>query len=118
MNFFLDCRRGLAVSLLLFVPFFTRDLCLAQSSSDSPRKILVRMAPHYPSLAASMALEGTVRADVLVAPDGSMKSASFKGGHPLFVQAAQKALSGWRWEVAPRETHETIDLKFSRPSAD
>lgn len=59
-----------------------------------------------------MRLEGNVRADVLVAPSGKVKSVEIKGGHPLLVQSAQDALRQWKWEPASHESHETVELKF------
>ncbi|MGA7400043.1 MAG: energy transducer TonB [Candidatus Sulfotelmatobacter sp.] len=80
---------------------------------ESARKVLVRVAPQYPSLARSMNIQGVVKADVLVAPNGTVKSVEIKGGHPLFVQSAQNALREWKWEPAPHESHETVELKFT-----
>jgi hypothetical protein len=61
----------------------------AQQPSEGMRKIVTRVPPKYPSLARSMNVQGTVKADVLVAPNGTVKSVEVKGGHPLFVQAAR-----------------------------
>ena len=60
-----------------------------------------------------MNMQGSVKADVMVAPNGTVKTVEIRGGHPLFVQAAQNALREWKWEPAPHETHETVELKFS-----
>jgi TonB family protein len=60
-----------------------------------------------------MNLQGNVKADVVVAPNGSVKSIEIKGGHPLLGQAAQNALREWKWEPAPHETHEAVELKFN-----
>ena len=60
-----------------------------------------------------MNLQGVVGADVLVAPNGSVKLVEVKGGHPLLAQAAQTALREWKWEPAPRETHESVEIRFS-----
>jgi outer membrane biosynthesis protein TonB len=92
--------------LLAPIPAWSQEAATA-------RKVLVKVAPQYSPLARSLAIEGTVKADVIVAPNGTMKSVEFKGGHPLFVQAARNALSHWRWEAGPRETHETVELKFA-----
>jgi protein TonB len=73
----------------------------------------MRTAPQYPALARSMRIEGSVKADVLVAPNGTVKSVEIKGGHPLLVQSAQNALREWKWEPAPHETHELVELKFA-----
>ncbi len=103
----------LAVVALLSAPILISENVLAQERVESTRKILVRVAPQYPNVARAMNIQGTVKADVLVAPNGSMKSVEIKGGHPLFVQAAQNALREWKWEPAAHETHEIVELKFT-----
>lgn len=60
-----------------------------------------------------MNLQGSVKADVLVAPNGTVKSIQIKGGHPLLGQAAESAIREWKWEPTPHETHEIIELKFT-----
>jgi TonB family protein len=85
---------------------------LSQEHSD-PRKILIRITPQYPSLAHSMHIQGSVKTDVLVAPDGTVISVEVKGGHPLLAQSAQNALRGWKWEPAPHQTHEIVELRFT-----
>jgi len=49
---------------------------------------------------------------VLVAPNGSPKSIEVKGGNPVLVQSAEKALRSWKWEPATHATSEAIDLRF------
>jgi TonB family protein len=85
----------------------------AQDASASSRKVVERIVPQYPSVARRMNIQGVVRLDVLVAPNGTVKSVEVRGGHPLLAQAAQNALLQWKWEPAPRETHETIELRFN-----
>ena len=88
----------------------------AQQEAASKRRIVDRAAPAYPPLARSMALEGVVRVEALVAPDGSVKTVDIKGGHPVLAQAAQNAVRHWRWEPAAHESHEVVELKFSPPA--
>jgi TonB family protein len=95
-----------AVSLFTIHPF-------AQEITDANRKIVVKVVPQYPNLARAMRIQGNVRADVLVAPDGKVKSVEVKGGHPLLAQSAQDALRQWKWEPASHETHESVELKFT-----
>ena len=71
------------------------------------------MAPAYPTLARSMALEGIVKLDALVAPDGTVKTVQIKAGHPILVQAAANAVRRWRWEPAAHDSHEVVEVKFS-----
>jgi TonB family protein len=99
----------LALSALILSPVRS----VSQEQSANARKILSRVAPQYPNLARKMRIQGSVKADVLVAPNGSVKSVEIKGGHPLLVQSAQDALHDWKWEPAPHETHEVIELRFS-----
>ena len=96
-----------------FIALSLATVVLSASAQDQgPRKVVTRVAPQYPNMARSMSLQGTVKADVLVAPNGTVKSIEIKGGHPLFGQAAQNALREWKWEPAAHETHEIIELKF------
>jgi len=102
-------RTLLLNGVLLFAP-------IQSHAQDAVRRRLVdRVAPAYPTLARSMALEGIVRVDALVAPDGSVKTVDVKGGHPVLVQAAAIAVRRWKWEAAAHETHELVELKFSPP---
>jgi TonB family protein len=77
------------------------------------RKVVTRTAPVYPDLARTMALQGIVKIEALVAPDGSVKEVAIKGGHPVLAQAAVNTVRRWRWEPAERESREVVELKFS-----
>ena len=112
MKFLLQHRIAIAIWVLVPVNVLAPNRSLSQTSSQGARKVLSQVVPLYPNLARPMRIQGTVKADVLVAPDGSVKSVEIKGGHPLFVQAAQNALRQWKWEAAPHETHEIIELRF------
>lgn len=86
---------------------------VSQDQAEGVRKVLTRVVPQYPSLARTMNIRGNVKVDVLVAPNGTVKSLEVKGGHPLLVQAAQDALRQWKWEPGSHETHETVELRFT-----
>ena len=105
----------IAIAALILVPtlMLAPSHSSGQTASESVRKIITRVAPQYPNLARSMNIQGSVKAEVLVAPNGTVKSVEIKGGHPLLVQSAQNALREWKWEPAPHETHEVVELKFS-----
>lgn len=85
----------------------------AQEASEGSRKVALKVNPQYPAVAHRMGLQGSVRMDVLVAPNGTVKSIELKGGHPMLAEAAQNAVRQWKWEAAPHETHETIEVKFT-----
>src|SRR5256885_10631694 len=80
-----------------------------QDSPDNARKVTNRVTPAYPDLARKMSVKGSVRLEVVVAPNGSVKSISIVGGHPLLVQAAQRAVEKWKWAPAAHESSEAIE---------
>jgi TonB family protein len=96
----------IACSLLVSTP------SISQQASVSKRRVVERTAPGYPTLARNMGLQGTVRVDAVVSPDGSVKMVDVKGGHPVLVQAAATAVRKWRWEPAARESRESVEVKF------
>jgi TonB family protein len=108
-------RSKIAVAALLFVStfFLAPGRMSAQVSAEPVRKIVSKIVPQYPPLARTMSIQGVVRADVLVAPNGTVKSVEVKGGHPLLCQAAQEALRQWKWSPAPHESHESVELRFN-----
>ena len=71
-----------------------------------------RAVPVYPDLARKMQIRGTVRVEVVVAPNGKMKSSQVSGGSPLLAKAAVDAIEKWKWAPAPQETKELIELNF------
>jgi TonB family protein len=97
------------VAAVMLVP----GAVLAQEAAPADRKVVVKVLPQYPGLARAMKIQGLVRADVVVEPNGKVKSVDVKGGHPLLAQSAQDALREWKWEPAAHETHQTVELKFA-----
>jgi outer membrane biosynthesis protein TonB len=97
---------------LLVISFFVSNSASAQEAAEASRKVVTKTLPQYPGLARPLRIQGNVRADVLVAPNGKVKS-EVKGGHPLLVQSAEDALRQWKWEPASHETHEIVELKFT-----
>jgi TonB family protein len=104
-------KRIFVLSCLLFA--FLAGTVHTSIAQESTRKVVTRVSPQYPNIARAMNLQGSVKADVLVAPNGTVKSVQIKGGHPLLGQAAESAIREWKWEPASHETHEIIELKFT-----
>lgn len=94
-------------------------LCLTPTHSRaqeaSKRRLLAHVAAPYPALARNMGLAGIVKVEVLVAPDGSVKTVDIKGGHPVLAQSAANAVRSWKWEAAAHESREVVEVKFSAP---
>ena len=105
-------RQGVFGTLLLAAMLALVPL-QSPAQDSAKRRVLDRPAPIYPALGRSMALQGIVKVDALVAPDGTVKSAEVKGGHPVLAQAAINAVRRWKWETSTHESHEVIELRFS-----
>jgi TonB family protein len=107
-------KNRIAVALFVLLSILTvAPRGSAQGPSESQRKILSRVAPQYPNVARSMNIQGLVRAVALVSPNGSVKAVEVKGGHPVLADAAQNALRQWKFEPAPKESYEIIEIRFT-----
>jgi TonB family protein len=106
------CKLGfyfLAVMLLVPLPrAFAQD-----DGAPAPRKLVKSPKPAYPNLARTMNLSGTVRVEVLVEPNGSVKSLDIKGGNPLLAQSAQSTIREWKWAKAEHPTTEILEIHFT-----
>jgi len=106
-------RLAVALFLLLAGSLFISTLGSAQEVTEANRRIVTKIIPQYPALARAMKIQGNVRIDVLVEPNGKVKSLDPRGGHPVLVQSAEDALRQWKWEPASRESHEIVELRFT-----
>jgi TonB family protein len=76
------------------------------------RKVKTKVSPAYPELARRMSISGVVKVQVVVAPNGTVKSTKVVGGHPLLVNAAVEAVKKWRFEAGSEETAGVVEFKF------
>ena len=81
-------------------------------SEEIVRRAKNRVQPAYPELARKMNITGTVKVQVVVLPNGTVKDARVVGGHPVLAGAALDAARKWRFEPSPAETSGIIDFKF------
>jgi len=86
-------------------------LCARAASTESDRKVLGRVKPIYPELARQMNVSGTVKIEVAVASDGTVKIARPLGGHPLLIKSATEAVRKWRYAPGP-ETTIIVEFQF------
>jgi len=76
------------------------------------RRAKNKVQPVYPELARKMNIAGTVKIEVVVSPNGSVKDARVVGGHPVLASAALHAARKWRFEPAAGESTGIIDFRF------
>jgi TonB family protein len=82
------------------------------SDAEIVRKAKSKVQPVYPDLARKMNITGTVKVQVTVAQNGTVKDAKVLGGHPVLASAALEAVRKWRFEPASVESTGVVDFKF------
>lgn len=109
-------NKGLVALVAVVAALVSACLSVQLLSQDSQNEIVRRakskVQPEYPDLARKMNLTGTVKVEVVVAPNGTVKEAKVVGGHPVLASAALEAVKKWRFEPASVETTGVVDFKF------
>jgi len=82
------------------------------STDETKRKVKSKTMPSYPELARRMNVSGKVKVEVVIAPDGRVKTTRVVGGHPLLVQTCQDALKEWKFVPASEETTQIVECEF------
>ena len=82
------------------------------STDESKRKVKTKVSPIYPELARRMNVAGKVKIEVVISPDGRVKTTRVVGGHPLLVQACQDAVKEWKFAPASEETTQIVEFEF------
>ena len=107
--------RGTAAMLAIIVMMAgAGTLCVRAQDpgGEISRRVKTKVQPVYPELARKMNISGTVKVQVVVAPNGSVKDAKVVGGHPVLANAAMDAVKKWRFEPATMESSGVVDFKF------
>jgi len=101
-------------ALLTLSPIIRPMQAVAQQTQNDEliRRAKSRVQPSYPDLARKMNISGTVKIEVIVLPNGTVKEARVVGGHPVLANAALDAARKWRFEPASAESAGVIDFKF------
>jgi TonB family protein len=110
---FLVATIALSLASVPFVP----ARALAQDATGDVkdhggRKVKTSVKPAYPDVARQMHITGTVRLEATVAPDGKVRDTRVIGGSPMLAQEATAAVKKWKYEEAPKETVETVEVVY------
>lgn len=88
------------------------SLCGVNLSGQEARRAVVQPTPAYPEMAKQFRLSGTVKVQVVIAPDGQIKETKVIGGHPLLAEAALNALKKWKFAPSNAETTQVLEFNF------
>jgi TonB family protein len=94
---------ALALILALVIPAFAADA----------RPVKSRVAPVYPEIAKRLRIEGVVKVEATVDPDGRVIDAKAVSGNRALAPAAEDAVRKWRFLPAPDQSSVTIDISFA-----
>ena len=89
------------------------NLSWAGQAAGGERKVVIKTAAVYPTLAKSLNIHGVVKLEADVLPNGTVKSVEVKGGHPILTQSAVSAVERWKFEPASHETKENVQIEFA-----
>jgi len=123
-------KSPLAILALLAAFVLSASLAAAMpQSADRPARVRVgaviqegklihQVTPEYPPAAREARIEGTVRLQVLIAEDGTVKEIRVLDGHPLLATPAVRAVRQWRYRETllnnrPVEVVTIVELVFS-----
>ena len=87
-------------------------LISAISGAQDNRKLIRKIDPIYPPLARQNNIEGAVKVEITIAPDGSVKQVRSLGGNPVLSQAVENAVKQWHYTSGPAETTQILILQF------
>jgi len=113
-------RRFLVLLLFVSCCLGSGNSAQSQSSAQSQppaaavaRKVVRKTIPTYPEIAKRARLTGTVKVIAVVSPDGTVKKVEPVGGSPILIQAAEQAVSSWKFAPAGGDSREVVEMRFN-----
>lgn len=104
----------LMLSVLLMSGSFSAAPLAAQTydKTTDERKVVTRVEPEYPETLKRLYIGGVVRVEVLVAPNGVVKSTKLLGGSAILGQSTMKAVKQWKYAPAASDEVLTVRVEF------
>jgi TonB family protein len=97
---------------LLALAFGTTDPEPSKGTTEESRRLRVSTPPEYPELARKMSIKGVAQVELSVDRDGTVKGVKIIGGHPLLAEALVKAVMGWQYEPAAKDSRIVVRFVF------
>ena len=86
-----------------------------QSLASEPGRTLIwRCQPVYPYVAREMHVDGIVRLQVAIEPDGHVSRATSESGPTILANAAERAVLRWRYSPSLSESTAEVIVDFTR----
>lgn len=78
------------------------------------RRLKASTLPEYPEIAQKMNIKGLVQVEATVRRDGTVREVRVIGGHPLLAEALVKAVMGWQYEPAAKDSQVRVRFVFGQ----
>jgi len=101
-----------AVSAVTVAMLTSAAVAQTPTTDEGKRKVKSKYTPAYPEIARRMNVTGKVKIEVIITPDGRVRSTRVVGGHPLLVQVCEDSVKEWKFFPAPEETTQVIEFDF------
>lgn len=105
-------RWSIVLAIALLFASCTALPAFADKSSGTGRKVVTYVKPEYPPMLKSMHIEGMVRLTAIVLPNGNVAAIQVRGGNPILVENAVRAVKTWKYAPGPAQTEEEVVLDF------
>lgn len=103
---FSHARAALCLALALtFLP-------AAVVPQESAPRLLKKVIPAYPEILKKMNVSGTVKVQVTIAADGSVKDVQVKGGNAIFIDSVAAAVRNWKFVASDHQRTADITVNF------
>jgi TonB family protein len=100
-----------AAALCLAALFAALPSVAVPQESQAPR-LLKKVIPAYPEILKKMNVSGTVKVQVTIAADGSVKDVEVKGGNAIFIDSVSAAVRNWKFVSGERQRTADITVNF------
>lgn len=101
-----------AVSVVTLALLSSAAVAQTPTTDEGKRKVKSKTSPSYPDIAKRMNVTGKVKIEVIITPDGRVRSTRVIGGHPLLVQVCEDSVKEWKFFPAPEETTQVVEFDF------
>lgn len=110
-------RLATAVALVLLSTWVGSGISNGQVSAQtqqtvSDRKLITHVEPEYPEALKKLYIGGVVRVEVVIEPNGTVKSTKLLGGSPILGQSSMKAIQHWKYAPASAEQTLVVKVEF------
>jgi TonB family protein len=79
--------------------------------AQAPR-LLKKVIPAYPEILKKMNVSGTVKVQVTIAPDGTVKDVEVKGGNAIFIDSVAAAVRSWKFVPSDHQRSAVVTVNF------